>query len=148
MNPHRIAALAWLHPFLLALAPVLTLYSLNRSEVPEPFHGLIPYVEQFHTDRDATPGALVGNQPRADSANFYQAVLPHWDALNVWLCGSPKTEAKISFNQMLNAWPGALPPPPIELMAGIIFRTRAEKREAKHKYWREIARKSNHDRNA
>ena len=62
---------------------------INRSEVPEPFHGLIPYVEQFHTDRDATPGALVGNQPRADSANFYQAVLPHWDALIVWLCGSP-----------------------------------------------------------
>ena len=121
---------------------------INRLEVPEEFHHLIPHVERFHINRDSTRGDSTGHQPRAGSHNFYHAVLPHWEALNVWLCEDPQTEAKLSFNQMLNACSEALPPPPIELIAGIIFRRRAEKREAKHKYWREIARKSKNDRNA
>ncbi|MEO6753862.1 MAG: hypothetical protein ABIP85_18945 [Chthoniobacteraceae bacterium] len=117
---------------------------INRSEVPEQFHHLIPYAEEFHLHRDVASGDSTANPPRADDDHFYQAVLPHWEALHIWLCEAPRTDAKRGFNQMLNGTSEALPPPPTELIAGIIFRRRAEQCEARHKYWREIARKSKH----
>jgi hypothetical protein len=118
--------------------------TVNRSEVPEPFQHLIPYVERWGINCDVTRGDYFDQQPRADIDQFYNAVLPHWDALKSWVDEPPRTDAKLNFMLMLKAYSEAVPPPSPEEIAAI-HRRWAEEREAKREHWRQIARKSQND---
>lgn len=121
--------------------------TINPAEVPERFRHLIPYVERWAIGCDVTRGDYMDKQPQPDIDDFYQTILPFHDALNQWIDdASPQTDAKTYFIIMLAAHCEACPPPSPEEIAEM-HRKRAEEREAKRQYWREIARKSLNDSN-
>jgi hypothetical protein len=120
---------------------------VNPAEVPEQFRQLIPYVERWAIGCDVTRGDYMEKQPQADVDDFYQTVLPFREAIHNWMLESPQTEAKTYFIIMLAAHCEACPPPSPEEIAAK-HRQRAEEREAKREYWRDIARKSQNDPNA
>jgi hypothetical protein len=121
--------------------------TVNRADVPEQFQHLIPYVERWAIGCDVIRGDYFDKQPQTDIDDFYETILPHWEALTAWVLESPQTDAKLNFMVMLKAYSEAVPPPSPEEIAAIRRRW-AEEREAKREYWRQIARKSQNDRKA
>lgn len=111
--------------------------SVNAFDVPESFRHLIPYVERWAISCDVIRGDYFSKQPQADIDDFYQMVLPHLDALNLWLQTQPWTEAKADFLAMLKSHCEATPPPPPEQIAETRRRRFAE-REAKRTYWKGV----------
>jgi hypothetical protein len=118
--------------------PVVT---VDPSEVPGRFRHLIPFVERWAISCDVTRGDYFSQQPPADIAAFYQAVLPHADDLHRWIREPASTPAKIQFLTMLKAHCDATPPSPPEEIAAIHRRWAAE-REAKRKHWRDVINRS------
>jgi hypothetical protein len=120
--------------------------TVDRSDVPEQFQHLIPYVERWGINCDVIRGDYFEKQPRADIKRFYQAVLPHWEALNTWVDIPPRSQAKLDFMLMLKAYSEAVPPPsPEEIETR--RRARVEEREARRKHWKDVSRNPD-DRNA
>ena len=111
--------------------------TVNRADVPEQFQHLIPYVERWAIGCDVIRGDYFDKQPQADIDAFYQAVLPHLDALNKWVDTLPRNDAKLDFITMLKAHCEATPPPSPDEIAEI-HRRRAAEREAKRKYWKDV----------
>ncbi len=111
--------------------------TLTSSDVPESFRHLIPFVERWAIGCDVIRGDYFSKQPQADIDAFYQAVLPHLDALNEWVDTLPRSDAKLDFLTMLKAHCEATPPPPPEQIAETHRRWAAE-REAKRKYWKDV----------
>jgi hypothetical protein len=111
--------------------------TVTPSDVPESLRHLIPLVERWAIGCDVIRGDYFSKQPQADIDAFYQAVLPHLDALNEWVDTLPRNDAKIQFIAMLKAHCEATPPPPPEQIAEV-HRRRAAEREAKRKYWKDV----------
>jgi hypothetical protein len=111
--------------------------TVTVSDVPESFRHLIPFVERWAIGCDVIRGDYFSKQPQVDVDAFYQAVLPHLDALNAWVDTLPCSDAKIQFLTMLKADCEATPPPPPEQIAATHRRWAAE-REAKRKHWKDV----------
>lgn len=111
--------------------------SVRPSDVPEAFRSLISFVERWAISCDVTRGDYFSKQPQADVDAFYQAVLPHLDALNQWVDTPPRSDAKLDFLIMLKAHCEAAPPPSPEEITET-HRRRASEREAKRKYWKDV----------
>ncbi len=62
---------------------------VNKKEVPETLHVLIPYVERWAIPCDVTRDDYFEQQPQEDIANFWYEVKPHVEAINQWLDSQP-----------------------------------------------------------
>lgn len=111
--------------------------SVTPSDVPELLRHLIPLVERWVINCDVIRGDYFSKQPQTEVDAFYQAVVPHLDAVNQWVDTPPQTEAKMHFLTMLKAHCEATPLPDSELIAETLRRWAVE-REAKRKYWKDV----------
>jgi hypothetical protein len=89
-------------------------FQIDESEVPERFRHLIPYAERWGIDCDVRRGDYFDKQSASDINDFYQAVKPHWEALNAWIDEGKVAGAKLPFSFMLKAYCEAAPPLPPE----------------------------------